>query len=271
MTAKSRDQRKEILIDVPKEAVWRALTTAEGLAGWYVEEAKVEPGQGGTQWISWGEGQEVTATHLIWRENEHLRLGQPGDPAQHTGWEAIVHDWTLEDRGEETRVRLLQSGVPDGPEWDSTYEGTDRGWTLFLLALKYYLEHQPGKVRRTVHSYRNLPLSVDEAWQRLAKLLVGDHALPATGEEYSVLNAFGEPMSGRVLINEPWGVLAMTIDQLRGALLGLTLHRTQQGAYLNFILGTYGLDEAIVAALKDRWLPALDRALAVPAPQQSGR
>ena len=44
----TRTQQHEIVIDAPLEAVWKAITDAEELTRWFVEEAKVVPGVGGT-------------------------------------------------------------------------------------------------------------------------------------------------------------------------------------------------------------------------------
>ena len=50
----TRTQQHEIVIDAPLEAVWKAITDAEELTRWFVEEASVEPGVGGTIASSWG-------------------------------------------------------------------------------------------------------------------------------------------------------------------------------------------------------------------------
>src|SRR4029450_5406552 len=50
----TRTQQHEIVIDAPLEAVWKAITDAEELTRWFVEEAKVEPGVCGTVTFSCG-------------------------------------------------------------------------------------------------------------------------------------------------------------------------------------------------------------------------
>ena len=44
----TRTQQHEIVIDAPIEAVWKAISDAEELTRWFVEEASVEPAVGGT-------------------------------------------------------------------------------------------------------------------------------------------------------------------------------------------------------------------------------
>jgi uncharacterized protein YndB with AHSA1/START domain len=48
----TRQQTHEIVIDAPIEAVWKAIVDGEELTRWFVEEATVEPGVGGTFTIS---------------------------------------------------------------------------------------------------------------------------------------------------------------------------------------------------------------------------
>lgn len=49
-----RKQEHEIVIDAPIEAVWNAITDGEELTRWFVDEATVEPGVGGSITKSWG-------------------------------------------------------------------------------------------------------------------------------------------------------------------------------------------------------------------------
>jgi uncharacterized protein YndB with AHSA1/START domain len=51
---RTRQIEKKIQINVPVEAVWKALTDAQELMRWFPLDAKVEPGKGGSIWISWG-------------------------------------------------------------------------------------------------------------------------------------------------------------------------------------------------------------------------
>ncbi len=57
----SRAIKKEVLIDVAPDVVWRALTEADELSRWFPVEARVAPGAGGSIWLSWGGGAEGNA------------------------------------------------------------------------------------------------------------------------------------------------------------------------------------------------------------------
>src|SRR5262249_33670562 len=121
-------------IDAPREAVWKAISTGEGLTRWYAEEARVEPRAGGENWISWGEGQEVGNVNLAWEPGRRLTVGKP-DHATATDWQAIVIDFEIETRGGRTVLKLVQSGLPAGPARGSLAEGAPGGWGSFLGGL----------------------------------------------------------------------------------------------------------------------------------------
>ena len=83
--SKTRSQEHEIEIDAPIDAVWKALTDAEQLTNWLSEEARVVPGEGGTVWVSWGEGQAGETRIEGWEPGRRLRLVQmppENDPNQ---------------------------------------------------------------------------------------------------------------------------------------------------------------------------------------------
>src|SRR5262249_48770552 len=151
----------EIEIDAPAEAVWKAISNGEELTRWYVEDARVEPGVGGKHMVSFGEGQEMENQNLAWEPGRRLTVGQPGHETA-TGFDALVLDFTIETRGGRTVLKLVQSGLPAGPDWDSMDEGTKIGWEMFLLALKFYLERHAGQPRRTIVRYWASPRPADE-------------------------------------------------------------------------------------------------------------
>src|SRR5215471_15579426 len=70
---KTRSQTHEIEIDAPIEAVWKAISEAEEITRWFCEEARVIPGEGGSYWISWGEGQGAESRIDVWDPPRRLR------------------------------------------------------------------------------------------------------------------------------------------------------------------------------------------------------
>jgi uncharacterized protein YndB with AHSA1/START domain len=252
-------QTHEIEIDAPPEAVWKAISTGEGLTRWYAEEARIEPRAGGENWVSWGEGQEVGNENLAWEPGRRLTVGKPGHETA-TDWNAIVIDFEIETRGGKTLLKLVQSGLPAGPDWDSMDDGTDVGWEMFLFALKFYLERHAGQPRRTILRYWASPRPADETFAALRELLgiAADDLRP--GARYAATTAGGDQIGGEILAVEAGHLLVASVAELDDALVSITVHGTAKGAYVNFIVGTFGLPEAQYAEAKTRWSHLLQQA-----------
>jgi uncharacterized protein YndB with AHSA1/START domain len=252
-------QTHEIEINAPPEAVWKAISTGEGLTRWYAEEARVEPRTGGENWVSWGEGQDVGNQNLVWEPGRRLTVGDPSHETA-SDWGAIVIDFEIEARGGRTLLKLVQSGLPAGPDWDSMDHGTDAGWEMFLFALKFYLERQAGKPRRTIFRCWASPRPVDQTFGALRGLLgVAADDLRA-GARYAATTASGEKIGGEIIAVEPGHLLVASVEQLGDALVSLTVHATGEGAFVNFIIGTFGLPEAQYTEAKTRWSNLLQQA-----------
>jgi len=250
-------QTHEIEIDAPPEAVWKAISTGEGLTRWYAEEARVEPRAGGENWISWGEGQEVGNENLKWEPGKRITVGHP---TPENDWQAIVIDFEIETRSGRTLLKLVQSGLPAGADWDSMDEGTKVGWEMFLFALKFYLEHHAGKPRRTILRYWASPRSADETFAALRELLgiAADDLRP--GARYAATTKGGDKIGGEIIAVEAGHLLVASVAELGDALVSLTVHATGKGAYVNFIVGTFGLPEPQYAEAKARWSQLLQQA-----------
>jgi uncharacterized protein YndB with AHSA1/START domain len=252
-------QTHEIEIDAPPESVWKAISSGEGLTRWYAEEARVEPREGGENWISWGEGQEVANQNLKWEPGKRLTVGKPGHETA-TGWGAIVVDFEIETRGGRTVLKLVQSGLPAGPDWDGMDDGTDVGWEMFLFALKFYLEHHAGKPRRTIVRYWASTRPADETFAALRELLGIAASDLRPGARYAATTKGGEKIGGEVIAVEPGQLLVASVEQLGDALVSVTVNATGEGAYVNFIVGTFGLPDAQYAEAKARWSQLLAQA-----------
>jgi hypothetical protein len=123
----------EITIKAPVDAVWRAITEADGLTRWFCREARVTPGEGGSVWISWGNGIEGESPITIWEPNKRLRTG-----SEETG----IVDYYLDGGSGETRLRIVQSGF--GQDWGPEYDAVKGAWPVFLWLLRRTLEDRPG-------------------------------------------------------------------------------------------------------------------------------
>ena len=261
----TRSHEHEIEIEAPIEAVWRAVTDADELTRWFAESAGITPGEGGTYRVSWGEGLESQSRITAWEPPRRLRLvGGPGGDAGDEVWQLtaeqpIVEEWTLEARGDVTVLRLVDSGIPDSPDWDGFYEGTRAGWDMTLLGLRHYLERHPGQARRVAGVKLRSPLPRPEAQARL----LGPDGLGLErldGGRYRAVPVGGDVLEGRLLLATPDHGLIATVETLGDGLLSIGIDSTGQGTMVWVWLSTFGGSPS-PAALAERLEPRL--ALAV--------
>jgi uncharacterized protein YndB with AHSA1/START domain len=127
----------------PPEAVWAALTTAEGLAAWFGNEAGIDLRPGGTAWMKWTE-EGAAADMRVERVEEpavfgftwHIN-GLPDDDPRRT-----YVEFTLEAAGQGTRLTVTESGFAQLPEdaYRTAYDGNTTGWMSELGELAVYLD-----------------------------------------------------------------------------------------------------------------------------------
>lgn len=203
----------EIEIDAPVDAVWEALADPRELERWFPLQARVEPGEGGSIWMSWGNEFEGASKIVAWEEGRRLAIT----------WmeEGIVADFTLEGRGGTTVLRLVHSGFPADASWDEWFGSTVRGWEFELRSLKTYLERHPGRDRRVVYLRRRVGLSHEETWSRLVEAFGGVDAR-GPGERYEARAPDGRTLAGRVLDLDPPRQWAGTVETMGDALLRLS-------------------------------------------------
>ena len=127
----------------PPARVWAALTTAEGLAGWFGNEAAIDLRPGGAAWMRWAE-EGFTARMRVERVEEpkvfgftwHI-YGLPDDDPRRT-----YVEFTLEPAGPGTRLTVVETGfaqLPDEVHGDE-YDGHVQGWKSELGELAGYLD-----------------------------------------------------------------------------------------------------------------------------------
>src|SRR5688572_11193401 len=146
-----------IEVNAPVEAVWRALTEGEELSRWFAPSARVNPGKGGSVWLSWGPGVEGEGRIEVWEPNRALRVAEG----------ASFIDYLLEDRGTTAVLRIVHSGFGEDSSFDDQYESTLGGWTYFMFNLKHYLERHPGQPRHMISVRRQMSSTREDAWPEL--------------------------------------------------------------------------------------------------------
>jgi uncharacterized protein YndB with AHSA1/START domain len=133
---------RTVQIGRPPDQVWAALTTAEGLAAWFGNEAAIDLRPGGSARMRWSGGE--TAEMRVERVEEprvfgftwHI-FGLPEDDPRRT-----YVEFTLEPSGSGTRLTVVESGFAQLPEdaYRKAYDGNTQGWVSELGELVAYLD-----------------------------------------------------------------------------------------------------------------------------------
>jgi uncharacterized protein YndB with AHSA1/START domain len=128
----------------PPERVWAALTSAEGLGGWFGDRATVDLRPGGTAHVEWDNKDDFKATLTISVVEPPTRFawtwriqGLPDADPRRTYVEFI-----LTPNGGGTRLTVTESGFAQVPEdlLDTAYRGNVEGWRKELAELADYLD-----------------------------------------------------------------------------------------------------------------------------------
>jgi uncharacterized protein YndB with AHSA1/START domain len=126
----------------PPAKVWAALTTAEGLSGWFGKDAKIDLRPGGSGWMRFDSGHaadfrvERVEEPAVFGFTWHI-YGLPEDDPRRT-----YVEFTLEPTGAGTRLTVAESGFAQLPEdaHRTAYHGNTDGWASELGELADYLD-----------------------------------------------------------------------------------------------------------------------------------
>ena len=126
----------------PQEKVWAALTTLDGITGWFGSQADGEMTPGHDVTMRWDDG--ATATLAIQRVDPmsvfayswRISGAPEGDPRR------TYVEFTLEPTAAGTLLTVIESGFAQLPDaWlEPSYEGNVRGWRSELDELVAYLD-----------------------------------------------------------------------------------------------------------------------------------
>jgi len=256
-----RRVKKEIEIQAGQQAVWRALTDAEELARWFPLSARVKPGAGGSILLSWGPGWEGESRIDSWEPDQRLRLIEA--QAEGTEPKGTIIEWTIEKRGGKTLARLVQSSLAGGTDWDDEYYGsTEYGWGFMLANLRHYLERHAGTARQVAWPRRQVSVTREEAYRRLAAPggLFREGAGGLTpGREYMLEAATGEQFEGSVEFVRPPRGFCVSVRPLNDALFWLTIEGAPGQHEAQLWLSAYNLPAARVSAFEKDWAAVLER------------
>jgi uncharacterized protein YndB with AHSA1/START domain len=122
--------------------VWAALTTADGLAAWFGDEATIDLRPGGSGRMSWTHGytvdmrvervEEATVFGFTWQI-----YGLPKDDPRRT-----YVEFTLEPTAVGTRLTVVETGFAQLPDdaHGTAVNGNTKGWANELGELVSYLD-----------------------------------------------------------------------------------------------------------------------------------
>ncbi|MCO1658539.1 SRPBCC family protein [Pseudonocardia humida] len=128
----------ELLVNAPREEVWRAVSTTDGLREWFGYDYEQRHG-GRPERPAAGFEAELRAFV------EDAEMVPPERVAFDDGTAL-----TLAADGPRTIVRLVVPDVADA-KWEDLYDGVAEGWRFYLEQLRFFLEAAPKGARRTVY------------------------------------------------------------------------------------------------------------------------
>ncbi len=132
--------RRHVYIANGARAVWRALTTAEGLEKWLAEDARVDARKGGRVVLA---GSDLDPEHDVvglihtWRPTSKLEISWDNIGASETKGSTVAFQVARD--GEETRVSIVHSGG-EALEDPERRVKLDRAWKIALETLQALLD-----------------------------------------------------------------------------------------------------------------------------------
>ncbi len=142
MSDKERGYAHRIDVRVDADEVWRALTDSQLLARWCSPGAEIRARPGGLFRASVDRLTELEAHIEVFEPGRRLRLLYLRSAALPPAESVLVDDFLLEPVPGGTIVRVLGSGVPATPAWDTQYLRLRTGWQQAMTRLKVLLESE---------------------------------------------------------------------------------------------------------------------------------
>jgi uncharacterized protein YndB with AHSA1/START domain len=132
--------RRHVYIANGARAVWRALTTSEGLEKWLAEDARVDGRKGGRVVLT---GTDLDAEHDVlgmihtWRPTAKLEITWDNIGAAETKGGTVAFQVARD--GDETRVSIVHSGG-EALEDEERRAKLDNAWKVALETLQALLD-----------------------------------------------------------------------------------------------------------------------------------
>lgn len=146
MKDRTRGYAHRIDLTVDVQTVWRALTDPAVLVTWCSPKAEIRARAGGLFRACVDRVTELEAHIDVYEPGRRLRLIYLPSTKLPPADSALIDDFILEPvRAGGTILRLLGSGIPGAPEWDTQYLRLRTGWQAAMTRLKALIE---GTARR---------------------------------------------------------------------------------------------------------------------------
>jgi uncharacterized protein YndB with AHSA1/START domain len=146
----------EIEVDAPVEVVWNVITSPEHISAWFTDETELDlrpDGEGRFTWIDKTGGRTHSENLRIERVEPPyffaFRWNYP-DGAEPDETNAPLVEFSLEPRGDGTRLVLVESGIQglsrSEEEKDSYFREHTSGWATITERLRIYAADQRSTV-----------------------------------------------------------------------------------------------------------------------------
>jgi uncharacterized protein YndB with AHSA1/START domain len=156
----------EIAVDATPEQVWAAIATGPGIDSWFMGRTEIEPREGGTARMSVGDLFTSESTVSVWDPpNRFEYRSTPGEDGSFMAFEFLIEG----RQGGSTVVRLVQSGVIGGDDWEAEYDALRKGWPMYLRTLAQYLTWFPGRTATPISAQGPQQADQDQVWEALKR------------------------------------------------------------------------------------------------------
>jgi len=194
--------RAEIRTKATPHEAYDAWADPQKIAHWFPDraEGKAEPGATIT-WIFDKFNYRIPYEVLIALPAEKFAIRWNPSPGMNPG----ILEVTISKEGDETVVRLVNSGFREGAEWNDEFEGIDSGWRMSLALLKHYLDKYFNTSRNSFLVMRPAEFSFEQlvplhrTEPGLKKWLTKSGEYGEGGESFSLELQEGGQASGHVL------------------------------------------------------------------------
>ena len=191
--------------------------------------------------MSWGEGIDYEQVIEVADPPRRLQLKD----ARPEG--AATVEFLIIPKGGGSVLELEHSGFAIGSEDDVYYEGTRKGWDIFLRNLRNSVNHPSGAPCKGFMRCVQTRRTAGDVWSQLVRLPVLKE-----GSHYEA--NWAEPVSGDVEVVTPPNMFLGTMDQLEGARIVWMVEDTgPTGCSVTMLLQTFGLSDERYSELRANW------------------